>query len=215
MDEDATWYGSRHRRRPHCIRRVPSAPRKGHSTPSFRSMSIVATVAHLSYCWALVVLINKWQYLRKDTRWRQSYNGILKFRKSYVVYRIALTSVTLNDLMKVTSAVWNLCNCHNSKCAEYVSLTEGRTNHFSTRLDKQLFMAQFLPMTLTFEYDTHRVKPWFHIKIKLCSQILVFYFNMEPRVNWNKIILEDFRPKPLALVAMLKQFYFISDVVPC
>ena len=32
------------------IRRVPSAPRKGHSTPSFRPMSIVATVAHLSYC---------------------------------------------------------------------------------------------------------------------------------------------------------------------
>ena len=28
-----TDYGSRYRRRPHCIRRVPSAPRKGHSTP--------------------------------------------------------------------------------------------------------------------------------------------------------------------------------------
>ena len=56
MDEDATWYGSRPRRRPHCIRRVPSAPRKGQSStsPSFRPMSIVATVAHLSYCWALV-----------------------------------------------------------------------------------------------------------------------------------------------------------------
>jgi len=40
--------------RPHCIRRVPSAPRKGHSTPSFRPMSTVATVAHLSYCWVLV-----------------------------------------------------------------------------------------------------------------------------------------------------------------
>ena len=56
MDEDAIWYGSRPRRRPHCIRRVPSDPRKGHSTtPSFRPMSIVATVAHLSYCWALVL----------------------------------------------------------------------------------------------------------------------------------------------------------------
>jgi len=33
MDEDATWYGSRHRRRPHCIRRLSSAPRKGHSNP--------------------------------------------------------------------------------------------------------------------------------------------------------------------------------------
>jgi len=50
--------GSRHRRRPRRIRRVLSAPRKGHSTAqhplSFRPMSVVATVAHLSYCWALV-----------------------------------------------------------------------------------------------------------------------------------------------------------------
>ena len=28
-----TWYGSRHWRRPHCIIQVPSASRKGHSTP--------------------------------------------------------------------------------------------------------------------------------------------------------------------------------------
>jgi len=28
MDEDATWYGSRHRRRPHCVRRGPSSPAK-------------------------------------------------------------------------------------------------------------------------------------------------------------------------------------------
>jgi len=35
MDKDATWYGSWPRRRPDCIRRVPSAPRKGHSTPLF------------------------------------------------------------------------------------------------------------------------------------------------------------------------------------
>ena len=56
MDEDATWYGSRPRARPHCIRRGPSSPRKGHSGPhpSFRPMFTVATVAHLSYCLALV-----------------------------------------------------------------------------------------------------------------------------------------------------------------
>jgi len=30
--------------------KVPSTPRKGHSTPFLRPMSIVATVAHLSYC---------------------------------------------------------------------------------------------------------------------------------------------------------------------
>jgi len=57
MDEDATWYGSRPRPRPHCIRWGPSSPRKGHSSPpSFWPMSIVASVADLSYCWALVVL---------------------------------------------------------------------------------------------------------------------------------------------------------------
>ena len=33
MDEDASWYGSRPRPRPHCIRRGPSSPRKGHSRP--------------------------------------------------------------------------------------------------------------------------------------------------------------------------------------
>ena len=51
MDEDSTWYGSRPRLRPYCIKRGPSSPRKGHnSTPYFRAMFIVATVAHLSYC---------------------------------------------------------------------------------------------------------------------------------------------------------------------
>jgi len=36
MDEDATLYGSRPRprRRPRCIRRGPSSPRKGHSSPT-------------------------------------------------------------------------------------------------------------------------------------------------------------------------------------
>ena len=57
MDEDVTWYGTRPRPRPHCIRRGPSSQRKGHSSPppSLRIMSIVATVAHLSYCSALVI----------------------------------------------------------------------------------------------------------------------------------------------------------------
>ena len=51
MHQDATWYGGGPRPRPHCIRRGPSSPRKGHSSPpSFRRMSIVATVARLSYC---------------------------------------------------------------------------------------------------------------------------------------------------------------------
>ena len=69
MDKDATWYGSRPRPRSHCIRgrdtpsefgrlsrqdmtrRGRSSPLKGHiSLPSFRPMSVVATVTHLSYC---------------------------------------------------------------------------------------------------------------------------------------------------------------------
>jgi len=33
MDEDATWYESRPRPRPHCIRRGPNSARKGHSSP--------------------------------------------------------------------------------------------------------------------------------------------------------------------------------------
>ena len=57
MDEDATWYRSTPRPWPHCVRQRPSFPlRKGHSSPpSFQPMSIVATVIHLSYCWALVL----------------------------------------------------------------------------------------------------------------------------------------------------------------
>jgi len=36
----------------------PAPPRKVHSSPPFfRSMFIVATVAHLSYCWALVIFM--------------------------------------------------------------------------------------------------------------------------------------------------------------
>jgi len=52
MDEYATLYGSRPRPRPHYVRRGPSSPAKGaqQPRPSFRPMSIVATVAHLSYC---------------------------------------------------------------------------------------------------------------------------------------------------------------------
>ena len=52
MDEDAAWYGSsRPRLRPHCTRPGPSCRERGTAPrPSFRPMSIVATVAHLSYC---------------------------------------------------------------------------------------------------------------------------------------------------------------------
>jgi len=61
MDKDATWYGSRPRPRPHCVRRGPSSPRERSTAatrPSFRPMSTVVTVAHLSYCWTLVLTKN-------------------------------------------------------------------------------------------------------------------------------------------------------------
>jgi len=50
MDEDAAWYGSRPRPRPHYTRRGPSSRERGTAAPSFRPMSIMATVAHFSYC---------------------------------------------------------------------------------------------------------------------------------------------------------------------
>jgi len=39
------------------------------------------------------------------------------------------------------------------------------------------------------EIIIQELKPWFHVKIKLFQRILVFYFNMERRLKWNKIIL--------------------------
>jgi len=61
IDEDAARYGSRPRLRPHCTRRGLSSRERGTAPPpSFRPMSIVATVAHLSYCWALVAFVFDW-----------------------------------------------------------------------------------------------------------------------------------------------------------
>ena len=40
VDEDVTWYGSRPRPRPHCIRRGPSSARKGHSSPPIFSAHV-------------------------------------------------------------------------------------------------------------------------------------------------------------------------------
>ena len=59
MDEDATWYRSRPRLRPHYIRRGPSYPRKGHSCPLFSahvycghgrpSQLLLSSCQHLTY----------------------------------------------------------------------------------------------------------------------------------------------------------------------
>jgi len=42
---------------------VSALRERGTATPSFRPMSIVATVAHLSYCWALVVRLFRFSIL--------------------------------------------------------------------------------------------------------------------------------------------------------
>jgi len=60
MDEDATWYGSRPWLRPHCIRRGPSCPQKGHSSPPLFSAHVYfghgrPSQILLSSCWILLI----------------------------------------------------------------------------------------------------------------------------------------------------------------
>jgi len=51
MNQDTSWYGGRRQPMPHCVRLGPRPPLKGAQlSASFRPMSIVAKVAHLSYC---------------------------------------------------------------------------------------------------------------------------------------------------------------------
>ena len=52
MDEDATWYESRSRPKSHCVRQRPSSPpaKGAQQSPYIRPISIVAMVAHISYC---------------------------------------------------------------------------------------------------------------------------------------------------------------------
>jgi len=58
MHQDATWYRGRPRPRTHCARWRTSCPppaKGAQKPPSFWPMSVVATVAHLSYCRVLVL----------------------------------------------------------------------------------------------------------------------------------------------------------------
>ena len=50
MDEDATWYGIDVGPGHIVLDGVPALRERGTAAPSFRPMSIVATVTHLSYC---------------------------------------------------------------------------------------------------------------------------------------------------------------------
>jgi len=56
MDQDATWYEGKPQAGQHCVTcGHSSTPQGAQQPPSFRPMSIVATVAHLSCCCALVL----------------------------------------------------------------------------------------------------------------------------------------------------------------
>jgi len=60
MDQDATWYEGRPRLRPHYVTWGPGSPLpKGAQPPHpiFGQCLLWPTVAHLSYCWALVMLL--------------------------------------------------------------------------------------------------------------------------------------------------------------
>jgi len=82
MDEDATWYESRPRPRSHCVRRGPNSPprERGTAAPSFRPMSILVAVAHLSYCWALVTAVCPyWSVVLSSKTGNLSSSGVLFF----------------------------------------------------------------------------------------------------------------------------------------
>jgi len=105
IDQDATWYGGRPRPRPHCVRWGPSSPSQKRDTAAEFSAHVYCcqTVAHLSYCWALV-LINLQQttwslYLLKDI-------GIMpsEVQHRYIChYQRQLRHVSLNAIIIVTN----------------------------------------------------------------------------------------------------------------
>ena len=81
MDEDATWYGSRPPRRSHCIRRVPSASQKGHSTPPLLGPCLLWPRSPIS---ATAELLLEIYYLWRYLQWITSSEGV-KVRNSPVV----------------------------------------------------------------------------------------------------------------------------------
>jgi len=64
-DQDAAWYGGRPRPRRHYVRREPSpSPQKGHGPQFSAHVYCGQTVAHPSYCWALVTITTPPQFGR-------------------------------------------------------------------------------------------------------------------------------------------------------
>jgi len=100
MDEDATWYGSIDQ----------------HPPPTFRPMSIVATVAHLSYCCALVTSCNVTSCI-SCILFRQKY--ILHF---HIFLRFRLTHPQANLYNGRKAVVYVVCiSIINKAIVDYTS----------------------------------------------------------------------------------------------
>jgi len=65
-DEDAIWYGSRLWPRPHCTRRGPSSPRKGHRSPPLFGPCLMWPRSPISVTAALLLKICPSPFSRLD-----------------------------------------------------------------------------------------------------------------------------------------------------
>jgi len=76
MDEDATWYRSRPRLRPHCARQGPiSTAKAAQHLPLFSAHVYCGhAVAYLSDCWALVNLVGVYTFIKWNI-WRTSFHS--------------------------------------------------------------------------------------------------------------------------------------------
>jgi len=114
--------------RPHCVRRGHSSPTKVAQQPPFLAMSTVATVAHLSYCWALVsgfcMLIASWPAsIAVFSRW------IARVQGSSLAHVIFLSHFTLY-LIVLDYGFYSEPQCsHCKRCTSY-----SNSVHLSVRL---------------------------------------------------------------------------------
>jgi len=82
MDEVATWYGSRRQPRPHCIRRGPSSPRKGHSSPPLFGRCLLWPWSPISAT-AEVLCFSSWlDKIINCCMWKQCHHKVDKYQLS-------------------------------------------------------------------------------------------------------------------------------------
>ena len=82
MDKDETWHAGRTRPRPHCVRWGPSFPHGKGPQFSFH-VYCGLTVAHLSYCWALVT----WKCIQYTFLWPAGRSTALAIARG-LIYRL-------------------------------------------------------------------------------------------------------------------------------